>query len=355
MKQYRQLRYSSWKNRATRTRSRRKGVTIVLVSFAMIVLLGFCAFAVDYGMMVSDANRMQRAADAAALAGATQLMVSGIDPLSIQNDQTQAKYLAAMAGWRNGVTINQNDITFPTSNTIVVPATNTRAFFFGRALGLQQGTVTRQARAGKQALNGIDNAVPLAITTTDYALHKDGSPFEFPLIDNNKYDFNPGTIDALDLRTDLSGKSGAVFQNDLTYGYNGTVYIGEKIDNTLNANLSSENNKLDTAMNQRITDAANASYADTGNNYTFPNYPAGDERVFSMIVADPNPLSNNNPTLNARFFVPVYIVKTRTSSGNEYLKLRILPSYTFSSTDPNVQIGDSTTAWTGENVITLMQ
>lgn len=341
-------------NRVAKTRTRRKGVTIVLVSLAMTALLGFCAFAVDYGMMVSDANRLQRACDAAALAGATKLMTSGTDALSIQNDQTQAKYLAATAAYRNGVSVDQSQITFPTSNTILVPATATRAFFFGRALGLSNGTVTRGAKAGKQAVSGIDNAVPLAITTTDYALYKDGTPFDFPLIDNNKYDFNPGTIDALDLRPDSSGKSGAVFQDDLTNGYNGTVSIGDKIDNALNANLSSENNKLDTAMAQRISDAANAPYADNGNNYTFPNYPSGDRRIFSVIVADPNPLSNNNPTLVARFFVPVYLVKTRTASGSEFVKLRILPSYTFSSTDPLIVIGDSTTPSTGLNVITLM-
>src|SRR6185503_17940912 len=135
-----------------RGRGRRRGSTVILVTFAMTVLLGFCAFAADYGMMVADANRLQRACDAAALAGATKLMMSGYDATSVATDEANARYLAALTAYRNGVTVNQNDITFPTAQQIVVPATTTRNFFFGRALGMANGVITRSATAGRVAL-----------------------------------------------------------------------------------------------------------------------------------------------------------------------------------------------------------
>lgn len=322
---------------------------------SLVVFLACGAVSVDYGLLVADANRMQRGVDAAALSAANLLCVTGTDSASIAYDQGQARALAVVVAARNGVTVEPNNITFPAFNKIRVPARVERKFFFAAAIGQRSGSVTRSASAGRIAVRGISHAVPLAMTTNDYNTYKDGTKFEFPLIRNQDTDFSPGTFCSLDLRPDNSGKSGAVFQDDLTDGYNGTVFIGQKIDNALNSDVNSQGAKLDTAMQDRIDDAAAASYHDTGSNYTYPNYPVGDRRIMWIIVADPNPLSNNNPTLTARFFVPVYVISTR-SPGNkdEYVKMQILPSVTFDSTDPSIVLGDDSTPFTGPSAVTLL-
>ena len=51
-------------------RKREEGDIVVLVALSMSVLMGFTAFAVDFGMLASDKQALQNAADAAALAAA---------------------------------------------------------------------------------------------------------------------------------------------------------------------------------------------------------------------------------------------------------------------------------------------
>ena len=49
------------------------GQILVLATITMVILLGFTALAVDIGYLYSTQRRMQTAADAAAVAGATAL------------------------------------------------------------------------------------------------------------------------------------------------------------------------------------------------------------------------------------------------------------------------------------------
>lgn len=343
-------------SRPRKTRGRRRGVTIVMVALSMTALLGFCAVAVDYGVLVNDASQLQRACDAAALQGASQLYVSGTSATAVASDQYKAKTLAVAIALRNGVVVNFNDITFPAANKIKVPATRNRSLFFAGALGVSNGTVTRSATAGRIALKGINHAVPLAMTTDDYLANIDGRSFEYKLVNNHDTDFISGTVASLDLRPDNSGKSGAVFQDDLTSGYDGIIYIGQKIDNSLNADIGSQGSKLDTAMADRISRAAAAPYYDNGSNNIYPNYPSGDPRVLLLIVAPPNLAANNNPTLNALFFVPVYLESIRSPGGKQaYLRLRVLPTLTYNSQDPNIALDTDTATITGPSVVSLMQ
>jgi Flp pilus assembly protein TadG len=52
---------------------RRRGNVIILVLVLLTVMCGFCSLAVDYGRMQTAKTELQRAADAAARAGAAKL------------------------------------------------------------------------------------------------------------------------------------------------------------------------------------------------------------------------------------------------------------------------------------------
>jgi hypothetical protein len=331
-------------------RRRRSGVTVVIIALSMVSLLGFCALAIDYGLLCADANFLQRTCDAAALAGAQELKKTGDDSGDVGRATTAATTVATKNGMSSGITISYNS----TWNKITVQGTKTRSFFFAPILGKKTSDVTRQASAGRIPVTGIDHAVPLAMTVDDYNNYKDGHQFTLDLINNHDTDFNTGTVASLDLRPANAGKSGAVFQDDLDLGYTGTIFLNQDIDNALNANLTSQNNKMDIAMGDRIDDAAAAGYADSGNNYTYPNYPSGDRRIFTMIVADPNAVSNNSPTLTARWFVPVYLVSERTTGGTAKITLRILPTLTVSNADPNIVVGSDSTIFTGPSVVQML-
>lgn len=61
----------------TRYSGDQKGVTLVLVTICLSVLLGFAALAVDIGYLMVARNEAQNVADAAALAGALESHYSG--------------------------------------------------------------------------------------------------------------------------------------------------------------------------------------------------------------------------------------------------------------------------------------
>jgi len=131
------------KHFSAQLRAQRKGSISVVVALSLLVLVGFCAFGVDYGMLVVDKNRLQRACDAGALAGANYLKLTNDSA-----DRATARTAAVYVAWQNGATINSADITFTNANTqIIVPGRTTRNMLFGRAIGVPTGSVVAVAQA----------------------------------------------------------------------------------------------------------------------------------------------------------------------------------------------------------------
>src|SRR3954471_19460275 len=60
-------------------RERHRGGVIVFTVIVMLVLIGFTGLAIDWGYMTWNAQKLQNAADAAALAGAQQVWWSQVD------------------------------------------------------------------------------------------------------------------------------------------------------------------------------------------------------------------------------------------------------------------------------------
>src|SRR6188768_3851379 len=89
-----------------------RGAVIIHVSIAMVGLMAFSAFVIDYGVMTVARRQAQNAADAAALAGAISLAYVDF------NNQTLARQSAlAVASdhrvWGEAPDISAADITFP--------------------------------------------------------------------------------------------------------------------------------------------------------------------------------------------------------------------------------------------------
>ncbi len=172
----------------THQRNRRRGSILPLVALSMTVLLGISAFAVDYSVLLSDKNHLQRGCDAAALAGAAYLKRGADETANTNNAREQALLVAA----QNSLPAAEvTSITFEDDNTkIRVAATRARSLFFARVLGIGQRNVGASAVASAAASMGPP--VPIAITPTSKARYQnDGLPHVFTMIRPGETAFKP--------------------------------------------------------------------------------------------------------------------------------------------------------------------
>jgi Putative Flp pilus-assembly TadE/G-like len=149
-------------------RKNQKGQTLIFAALALTVLLGFAGLAVDMGVMRYERRLQQTAADAAAVAGASNLPYGGIAPGAQNaatssgytdgsgNDISQCSNTAAVgtvcvqvnnppaAATVNGVTIPAGPHSGDASYVEVIVATVQQTYFM-RVLGVTRETVTARA------------------------------------------------------------------------------------------------------------------------------------------------------------------------------------------------------------------
>ena len=153
----------------TKSHQRRTGNIIIILLLTLVPIMGFGALAVDYGILVNDKNRLQRACDASSLAAAQELKATGND----NTDTSNATTVAIATAEENGVTITSSDISFSDNNSkITVDANLERGLFFARVLGIVSGDTAASATAGANGppsnYSGAPYVVPIGIIMDDY-------------------------------------------------------------------------------------------------------------------------------------------------------------------------------------------
>src|SRR6185503_5095492 len=126
-----------------RFRREQSGQTLVLVALLLIPLLGFTGLVADIAWYEVNLMRIQRAADAAALAGVVYL------PNNVPGAQTAAQQEAAKNGYTNGangVTVTATPEALNNRILGVVVTAPVRSWF-ARLLGVTQFSARRNARA----------------------------------------------------------------------------------------------------------------------------------------------------------------------------------------------------------------
>jgi hypothetical protein len=137
------------------------GYVLIMTALLLIPLMITTAFAVDLGSWYAQATKIQRAADAASLAGVPWVTSSPTKAFQIARD------VAAQNGFTSGVTVSQ-----PSVNQLSVSIASSGSLFFARVGGLNSETLNRAATAeyipgvpmgspqgfmGADADSGIDN------------------------------------------------------------------------------------------------------------------------------------------------------------------------------------------------------
>lgn len=113
-----------------------KGAVLVLFAIVFVVILGMVAIVVDAGIVYLNRSQMQKAVDAAALAGGMRLP-----------DQNEAAGAAVEYGGMNGIRDTDTlQVTFP-GRRVRVRAERDVRLFFAPVLGIRTMHVTAQAAA----------------------------------------------------------------------------------------------------------------------------------------------------------------------------------------------------------------
>jgi Putative Flp pilus-assembly TadE/G-like len=160
-------------------RDAQKGATLLMVAISLVVLLGICAVAIDLVSLYVGRSEAQRAADAAALAGATVFVTSGCTsgPLGCVAGGPQeapARQKAIDVGSRNPVggqapTILSTDVTFayptPQDPNIIVRVARDASHggpmptFFMKIFGVTSANISAAATA--EAFNPSGSNIPV--------------------------------------------------------------------------------------------------------------------------------------------------------------------------------------------------
>lgn len=319
------------------SRSARRGSVLPIIAISMVILLGAASLAVDYGVLLSDRNQLQRACDAAALAGASYLKRTGDDATNTSRATAQAKLIAKQNYLADSEMPDAN-ITFTDNNTrIHVVATRTRSLFFARILGIKTGNVSANAVAGVGGLS-TPQVVPIAITPTTKARYEnDKLPHTFTLsraqdtaFQTNYSGLTPyDPFQVFDLRQNQA-KSPSKMAKQLSGEDKIPVELGDQVTD-LAASLNAQGKNFEDGIGAAFTKAAGAPWFDpaTGAASTawqtvgtrLPDIlsgtsPSDNPRIMSLVVVEETtaPVSNYNSTILD--FAPVYVHSvTETAAG----------------------------------------
>lgn len=197
-------------NRPTTERSRESGVSLFIMAVAMIFILGMAGLAIDLASLYVGRSEAQRAADAAALAGAQALVTDNCLPGTsgatlTSTCEADARLNAEAVGNKNLIAgINPNitdaDITFPNETTtdpqVRVVAGAVMPTFFVRIFGKAFDSAAVSAVATAEAYNPSGSTATIGSSCV--------KPWLFPNCDQ----FNPTTT--TESLTDCVQSSGAV-------------------------------------------------------------------------------------------------------------------------------------------------
>ncbi len=212
-----------------------RGQVLVIYTIALVALLGAVALCTDVAVLYFNWGQLQKAADAAAVAGAHYL--------PNQAGQGGEAYNTAFAyAAKNGVPSSQVvSVTFGANNTqITVKLQRSVNLIFARVLNFLNAPVTVQATAEIQPAGGVGGILPigLACTSTDVSTCgtcTQDTSLQYQTTDGQmqsvwnctlKYgQIAPGNWEPLAL-----GANGAnSYRNSLANGYPGTFQINSDI------------------------------------------------------------------------------------------------------------------------------
>ncbi|MBF6569239.1 MAG: hypothetical protein IVW54_10240 [Candidatus Binataceae bacterium] len=198
-----------------------RGQIAVILALILPVLLGSMALGTDIAILYFNWVQMQKAADAAVLAGANYL----------PGDPSQAQTVANNNAMTNGIAQSEIVSTIVASDDMSITMTVNRNvnYYFAKALGLTTGGVGTAATAGIQSNTPTSRGLmpvglPCSTGNCDYTVGQQ-YVLKAPKTTGSWGQLGPGNWAPLA----LGGNGAAVYRQNLELGYVGQLNIGQDV------------------------------------------------------------------------------------------------------------------------------
>jgi len=209
----------------------KKGSSAVFFAIILGAIAGCAALAIDIGAVIAEKSRLSSAIDAAALAGAQELVTDASNTENIVNS-----YILKNSGALKQVNISIDT----TAKTIEVKGTKTVEYYFAKILGSDMQDISAQAEAKVENIKSLSGVRPLAIVN---------QTFEYGKLYTLKEGAGDGTSGNYAAMA-LGGTGASLYRDNLLYGYGGTISVGDTIE-TETGNIAGT---TETCINHLIND-----------------------------------------------------------------------------------------------------
>lgn len=240
------------------TLSSQKGSAFIIFGISAVVLIAFVSLVTDIGMMALHKAKLTNAVDAAALAGAQELIYKVYPP-----EARAEEYLYKNNYLNDSIRIKIED----DNSALRVSASYVVKFWLARVLGYNSKSVSATAKGKVLPVIAINSgARPFAIENQElqfgvqYTLKEGGG------------DGTTGNYGAIE----LGGSGAKVYYNNIVNGYNGRLMVGDYID-TEPGNMSGP---TESGIEQLINQCNHNPRC------TFDHFVPSCPRVITVIIVD---------------------------------------------------------------------
>lgn len=188
-----------------------RGTASVLVAAGLVVLVGFLALVSDAGLLFINRARVVNALDSAVLAGVQELPGSPAKAVETAQEYAEA----------NGLPTEECHFSVADDfYSISGEAQRPVGFFFARVLGMSEGQVKGHAAARIRPVSACRGIVPFGVREDNYS---------FGQMVTLKEGAGEGPYHGWFGALRLGGNGACVYENNVKYGYNGRIEVGDII------------------------------------------------------------------------------------------------------------------------------
>jgi len=290
---------------------RQNGQLMPAIAVVALVLLGTAALGTDVFLMYWSQQNLQRASDAAALAGATYLSDTSYSGANAScTYSTSAQQAACTYALANGVLSSEiESITVAgDGNSITVVTSRIVSAIFARLLGFTQFTVKAQAVAGIQVTGQTYNIIPIGLNST--------TPYTYgQAIVMHNGNCGAGCWGAVD----YAGSSGAnTLRTQLENGCSCTVTAGSTY--TVGSFTGAKTGPVDQGISARISDGQTADPSGT-----WQSHSLNDARVAPVALVTWGSGNGANQTATVTGFAEVWLTGSSKAAISAIFIRQVVP------------------------------